>query len=85
MILLGGMTVFLGPLVGAVTLLLLTDVISSTPALRDYNMLVLGLIILVFALGLRKGILGSTYEWWTDRRRSDSSANPEAHAGGSHH
>jgi len=85
MILLGGMTVFLGPLVGAVTLLLLTDVISSTPALRDYNMLVLGLIILVFALGLRKGILGSMYEWWTDRRRSDSTANPEAHSGGSHH
>jgi branched-chain amino acid transport system permease protein len=85
MILLGGMTVFLGPLVGAVTLLLLTDVISSTPALKEYNMLVLGLIILVFALGLRKGILGSVYEWWADRRRPDSTANPEAHASGSHH
>jgi len=78
------MTVFLGPLVGAVTLLLLTDVISSTPALKEYNMLVLGLIILVFALGLRKGILGSVYEWWADRRRPDSTANQEAHASGSH-
>lgn len=67
MILLGGMTVFLGPLVGAIMLLLMTDVIASTPSIRDYNMLVLGAVILVFALGLRKGLLGTMYDWWVNR------------------
>lgn len=36
-------------------------------------------------IGFTEGILGSVYEWWADRRRPDSTANPEAHASGSHH
>jgi branched-chain amino acid transport system permease protein len=55
MILLGGMQVFLGPLVGAAILLLLNDTVTRV---TEHYSLVLGIVILVFALGLRKGLLG---------------------------
>jgi branched-chain amino acid transport system permease protein len=55
MILLGGMNVFLGPLVGAAILLLLNDVVTRV---TEHYSLVLGIVILLFALGLRKGLLG---------------------------
>ena len=53
MIMLGGTTLFLGPVAGAVMLLLLNDVVTK---LTEHYGLVLGLIILLFALGLRKGL-----------------------------
>jgi len=65
MILLGGIGVFLGPLVGAIVLLLLSDVVTG---FTEYFGLVLGVVILCFALGLRKGLLGSLWEVWRDRR-----------------
>jgi branched-chain amino acid transport system permease protein len=56
MIMLGGVSVFLGPLVGALILLLLNDFVTR---ITEYYGLVLGIIILMFALGLKKGLLGS--------------------------
>lgn len=53
-IIMGGVDTFLGPTLGAVLLLLLEDV---TTRLTEYKDLVLGLVILVFALGLRRGLL----------------------------
>ncbi len=54
MIMLGGMSAFLGPSVGAALLLLLNDMVTKT---SEYYGLTLGIVILVFALGLRKGLL----------------------------
>lgn len=65
MILLGGIGVFLGPLVGAIVLLLLSDVVTG---FTEYFGLVLGVVILCFALGLRKGLLGTLWEAWRGRR-----------------
>jgi len=61
MIMLGGINVFFGPLVGAVILLLLNDLVTRV---TEHYSLVLGLIILAFALGLRKGLLGFVVEAW---------------------
>lgn len=66
MIMLGGITVFFGPLVGAIMLLLLNDVVTK---LTSHYGLVLGGIILLFALGLRKGLLDFVMDWWTSRRQ----------------
>ena len=64
MILLGGMTVFLGPLVGACILLLLNDLVTR---FTEHYSLVLGIVILAFALGLRKGLLGFAVDLWAKR------------------
>jgi branched-chain amino acid transport system permease protein len=64
MILLGGMSVFLGPFVGAVVLLLLSDTVTR---FTEYFGLVLGIVILSFALGLRKGLLGFAVDAWKQR------------------
>jgi branched-chain amino acid transport system permease protein len=71
MIMLGGITVFLGPLVGAVMLLLLNDVVTK---LTSHYGIVLGGIILLFALGLRKGVLDFVADMWRDRRQATLSA-----------
>ena len=71
MILLGGMKVFLGPVVGAGVLLLLNDLVTR---FTEHTTLVLGTIILVFALGLRQGILGFVAERWG--RRTGARAEP---------
>jgi branched-chain amino acid transport system permease protein len=65
MILMGGMSVFLGPLAGAAVLLLLSDTVTR---FTEYFGLVLGVVILCFALGLRKGLLGFAVEAWQHRR-----------------
>ncbi len=65
MILMGGTGVFLGPFVGAVVLLLLADVVTG---ITEYFGLVLGIVILCFALGLRKGLLGFLWDAWRARR-----------------
>ncbi len=66
MIMLGGITAFFGPLVGAVMLLVLNDFVTK---LTSHYGLVLGGIILLFALGLRKGLLDFVMDWWTSRRQ----------------
>lgn len=53
MILLGGMNVFLGPVVGTTVLLLLNDVVTK---FTEYHGFALGVVILLFALGFRRGI-----------------------------
>jgi branched-chain amino acid transport system permease protein len=55
MIMLGGINIFFGPLVGAALFLVLNDLVTKV---TEHYSLVLGVIILVFALGLRKGLLG---------------------------
>jgi branched-chain amino acid transport system permease protein len=76
MIMLGGVTVFLGPIVGAVMLLLLNDFVTK---LTSHYGLVLGGIILLFALGLRKGLMDFLADLWRQRRTS-SSGSPAADA-----
>lgn len=66
MIMLGGMNAFLGPSVGAVLLLLLNDVVTKT---AEYYGLTLGIVILLFALGLRKGLLDFVLDAIAARKR----------------
>lgn len=54
MIMMGGIGVFVGPLLGAVIFRILNDVIV---AYTSHTELVLGIVVLVFVLGLRKGLL----------------------------
>ena len=79
MILLGGMGVFLGPLAGAAILLLLNDVVTR---ITEHYSLVLGIVILLFALGLRKGVLGLVADLWAKRgaagKRAPSAATQPA-------
>lgn len=69
MILMGGISVFFGPLVGAVMLLLLNDVVTRV---TEHYSLMLGIIILCFALGLRKGLLGFVLWAWNRRKAAAS-------------
>jgi branched-chain amino acid transport system permease protein len=62
---LGGVTTFLGPMVGTVILLLLNDTVTR---LTEHYGLVLGIVILFFAIGLRKGLMDFVVEWWDDRQ-----------------
>jgi branched-chain amino acid transport system permease protein len=64
-IMLGGITAFLGPLVGTAILLGLNDIVTRT---TEYYGLVLGIVILAFALGLRRGVLDFA---WPRRRRAE--------------
>jgi branched-chain amino acid transport system permease protein len=65
-IMLGGLTAFLGPTVGTTILLLLNDFVTKT---TEYYGLTVGIVILFFALGLRRGLLDFLIEWW--RRRTE--------------
>lgn len=67
MIMLGGMQVFLGPLAGAVILHLLNDIVTIYT--HHYG-LVLGIIILIFALGLRRGLIDVIVDLLRERRES---------------
>ena len=58
-IVMGGIGSFLGPTVGTMMLLLLNDVVTRQ---TEYYGLALGIIILAFALGLRRGLLDFVYE-----------------------
>jgi branched-chain amino acid transport system permease protein len=62
---LGGVSTFLGPMVGTVLLLLLNDTVTR---FTEYHGIVLGIVILFFALGLRKGLLDFVTEWFAHRR-----------------
>jgi len=67
MIMLGGITAFLGPVVGAAIFLLLNDMVTK---LTTHYGIVLGAVILLFALGLRKGLLDFIVDHWRDRQQS---------------
>lgn len=71
MILLGGLGVFLGPTAGAAILLLLNDTVTK---ITEHYSLVLGIVILAFALGLRKGLLGFLVEWRSKRKAATAAA-----------
>jgi len=61
---LGGVTTFLGPMVGTVLLLILNDTVTR---LTEYYGIVLGIVILFFAIGLRKGLMDFVVEWYARR------------------
>jgi branched-chain amino acid transport system permease protein len=60
--------------VGAVILLLLNDFVTKV---TEHYGLVLGIIILMFALGLRKGVMGFLVDFVRERRVA--SAKPIPH------
>jgi branched-chain amino acid transport system permease protein len=62
---LGGVTTFLGPMVGTVLLLILNDTVTR---LTEHYGIVLGIVILFFAIGLRKGLMDFAVEWYQQRR-----------------
>jgi branched-chain amino acid transport system permease protein len=62
---LGGVTTFLGPMVGTVLLLILNDTVTR---LTEHYGIVLGIVILFFAIGLRKGLMDFVVEWVEERR-----------------
>jgi branched-chain amino acid transport system permease protein len=53
-VMLGGINSFLGPVLGAAILLALNDIVNR---FTEYQGLVLGIVILIFILGLRRGVL----------------------------
>ena len=53
MIMMGGINIFIGPIVGAGLLMIFNDIISRT---TEYHGLALGIIVLIFALGFKRGI-----------------------------
>jgi branched-chain amino acid transport system permease protein len=65
MTMLGGISTFLGPMVGTVLLLTLNDNVTR---LTEHYGLVLGVVILFFAIGLRKGLMDFAIEWISARR-----------------
>ncbi|HEY3678393.1 MAG TPA: branched-chain amino acid ABC transporter permease [Bradyrhizobium sp.] len=65
-VMLGGINTFLGPLVGAAILLALNDVVAR---FTEYQGLVLGIVILVVILGLRRGVLDFLRLAWPGRAR----------------
>jgi branched-chain amino acid transport system permease protein len=73
MIMLGGVTVFLGPAVGAGLLIILEALVSSY---SSHHGLVLGLAILVAALGLRKGVLDFVADAWRQRQSPRADQRP---------
>jgi branched-chain amino acid transport system permease protein len=64
---LGGISTFLGPMVGTVLLLILNDTVTR---FTEYHGIVLGVVILFFAIGLRKGLMDFVLEWLQQRRGS---------------
>lgn len=70
-VMLGGTASFLGPMVGTVLLLLLNDFVTRV---AEHHGLVLGLVILGFALGLRKGLLDFLMDWLAARRQPRAAA-----------
>jgi branched-chain amino acid transport system permease protein len=65
-VMLGGINSFLGPVLGAMILLALNDL---TTRFTEYYGLVLGIVILAFALGLRRGVLDFIRLAWPGRAR----------------
>ena len=77
MIMLGGTQSFLGPLVGTVVFQALNHIVTIY---TEYHGLVLGSIILLFVLGLRRGLLDFLLERWPQRRLRPGRRLPAARA-----
>jgi branched-chain amino acid transport system permease protein len=71
MIMLGGLNVFLGPVLGAVILQMLNDLVTHY---TSHYGLFLGLLILLIVLGFRKGLLDFIFERRQAREQSALSA-----------
>jgi len=69
MIMLGGLSTFIGPAAGALLLSVLNDVITRG---TEHHGLFLGAVILLFALGLRKGVTDFIADWFRVRREAAS-------------
>jgi branched-chain amino acid transport system permease protein len=67
MLMLGGTQLFLGPLLGALLLEALNHYITIY---TEYHGLVLGVVILVIVLGLRRGIADAIFAYVTQWRRA---------------
>jgi len=74
-IMLGGVATFLGPTVGTVILLLLNDLVTR---FTEYYGLTLGMVILLFALGLRKGLTDFLVDLLHNRERAGAPVVREA-------
>jgi len=66
---LGGFSTFIGPAAGALILSVLNDVITRG---TEHHGLFLGAVILLFALGLRKGVTDFVADWFRVRREAAS-------------
>jgi branched-chain amino acid transport system permease protein len=69
MIMLGGLSTFIGPAAGALILSVLNDVITRG---TEHHGLFLGAVILLFALGLRKGVTDFIADWLRLNREAGS-------------
>jgi branched-chain amino acid transport system permease protein len=70
---LGGVTTFLGPMVGTALFLILNDTVTRW---TEYHGIVLGIVILFFAIGLRKGLMDFVVEWYVHRRERSGERTP---------
>jgi branched-chain amino acid transport system permease protein len=71
MIMMGGVNFFLGPILGSALLLMFNDVITRT---TEYHGLALGLVVLLFALGFKKGISDFIVQGWARWQRTKESS-----------
>jgi len=78
MLMLGGTQMFVGPLVGTVILQALNHYVTI---LTEHHGMVLGTIILVFVLGLRRGLADWVYEWFQSRRIERAGARQKSERG----
>ena len=67
-LMLGGTKLFLGPLFGAFLLELLEHYVRAH---TEYQNFVLGVVILLIVLGLKRGILDYVHDYWVRRRKVD--------------
>lgn len=67
MIMLGGLNVFLGPILGAVALRILNDVVQMY---TSHTEIVIGVVIMFVVLGLRRGILDFVKDWWVEKQQA---------------
>lgn len=79
MVMLGGTHVFIGPLVGAVTLQTLNHFVTIY---TEHYELVLGIVILIAVLGLRRGIADFVWEAFDDVARKRRARTPSHRAVG---
>ncbi|WP_342640053.1 branched-chain amino acid ABC transporter permease [Rhodoligotrophos ferricapiens] len=75
MIMLGGTQLFLGPLVGAILLQTLNHFVTIY---TEHHGLVLGIVILIFVLGLRRGLADYVYELIQSRKAAAAEPKPRA-------
>lgn len=75
MVMLGGTTVFLGPVVGAGLLLSLNDIVTR---FTEHHGLALGILILIVVLVLRKGVTEVLVQRWQERRAASRGSRASA-------